>query len=193
MEKISSAFHSLREELLSERFTQFIRKIASEAVFIDRDFYACGLNQTSHDGFLDMHTDLNVHPLHKNWLHCFNLMIYLNKDWKSEYGGGLQLRYGRQGDVTEILPLFNRCLLMRSDDTTYHGYPRMRLPINTMTRRAIIAFAYKEEALDNIPSRKVITWDASNTSLLKRAIAPLFNSAVMLKNRLLGSRTSRHR
>lgn len=192
MEKASPLFALVREELLSERFTQFISKIKGENIFVDHEFYGCGINQTCKDGFLDMHTDLNAHPSYENWLHCFNIMIYLNKDWKPEYGGELCLRHGLKGPVVEIPPLFNRCVMMQSDDTTYHGYRRMPLP-EGITRKAIVAFTYKEEALDRMPPRKVVTWDPQQSSILKRVIAPFFSPLVVLKNRFLGSRTIHHR
>ena len=192
MATVSPRYARLYDEFLSDRFRNFISAIGGEALFVDPDFYACGLNQNGDGGFQDMHTDLNSHPHHETWLHRLNVLLYLNKDWQPEYGGGLRLRHGRTGPVTEISPLFNRCVIVRSDDTSYHGYNPVTLPAGT-TRKAVVAFCYKETPLSEMPARKMIDWDPENASLLKRVTARLFNPAVLLKNRLVGSKTSRHR
>ena len=43
-----------------------------------------------------------------------SLIIYLNKDWKQGDGGELRI-YPERKDVKDIAPIFNRCILFRSD------------------------------------------------------------------------------
>ena len=43
-----------------------------------------------------------------------SLIIYLNKDWKQGDGGELRI-YPEGKDVKDIAPIFNRCILFRSD------------------------------------------------------------------------------
>ncbi len=52
------------------------------------------------------------------------LMLYLNKDWKPEYGGQFELwnETGTQR-VKSVEPIFNRCLIFEVTDTSYHGLP----------------------------------------------------------------------
>ncbi len=184
--KISSSFDSLHQNLLSEQFQSFIRAISGEDLFMDAEF--CGdLHQGSDGGFLKMHTDFNLHPSQDTWVHRLNVMIYLNKNWQQEYNGDLQLRKGLKGGIKEISPVFNRCVIMLSDDTTYHGYTRLNLPQN-MTRKSIVVHFYKEESPNKVPRRKMTTWAPDEESfLLNENSTKLYNSLTSLKNRLLGS------
>ena len=50
-----------------------------------------GLHQSPAGGFLNIHADFTVHPHHRNWQRRANLLLYLNDDWKPEYGGDLEL------------------------------------------------------------------------------------------------------
>jgi SM-20-related protein len=43
-----------------------------------------------------------------------SLIIYLNKDWKNGDGGELRI-YPQGNNSSDIQPLFNRCILFRSD------------------------------------------------------------------------------
>jgi hypothetical protein len=117
-------------------------------------------------------------------------LIYLNKSWKQEYGGDLQLRGSVNGDEYKISPLFNRCVILLMDDNTFHGYSRMTLP-KGVTRKSISVHFYKEESPETMPPKRTTTWAVNEKAILKRSAAKLFNPAVLLKNRLLGSFTTR--
>ena len=53
-----------------------------------------------------------------------SLLIYLNKDWKPEYGGQLEL-WNSDGTSSEVAiePLFNRTVIFQINDHNYHGVP----------------------------------------------------------------------
>jgi len=43
-----------------------------------------------------------------------NVLIYLNKDWKAEYGGELELwDTEMKGKVVSAVPIFNRCVIFK--------------------------------------------------------------------------------
>jgi hypothetical protein len=54
----------------------------------------------------------------------FALIVYLNKDWKHEYGGQLELW---NSDATRceavVEPIFNRTIIFEIADHNYHGHP----------------------------------------------------------------------
>jgi hypothetical protein len=57
-----------------------------------------------------------------------NLLIYLNKGWKEEYGGHLELWNAEMTRCEKrILPIFNRCVIFSTTDFSYHGHPE---PLN---------------------------------------------------------------
>src|SRR3954451_19085559 len=80
----------------------------------DPYFLGGGLHEISEGGHLSMHADFNHHtPL--NLERRINMLIYLNKDWKDEYGGQLELW---DSEMTKkyhsIVPVFNRCVIFNS-------------------------------------------------------------------------------
>lgn len=94
-----------------------------EGLIPDPYFGGGGLHQIERGGFLKVHADFNWHPkleLHRR----LNLLVYLNRDWREEYGGHLELW---DADMTrcvrQILPVFNRTVVFTTTDTSYHGHP----------------------------------------------------------------------
>ena len=85
-----------------------------------------------------------------------NLLIYLNKDWKEEYGGHLELW---NADMTHcekrILPIFNRCVIFSTTDFSYHGHPE---PLNCPDgeSRKLLALSYYSVSSDRAaPPRSI--------------------------------------
>jgi hypothetical protein len=74
-------------------------------------------------GFFNIHTDRNV-AYSTGIVRRIALMLYLNKGWKTEYGGQFELwnETGTQR-VKSVEPVFNRCLIFEVTETSYHGLP----------------------------------------------------------------------
>jgi 2OG-Fe(II) oxygenase superfamily len=52
------------------------------------------------------------------------MIIYLNKDWKDEYGGNLELWHKNMlHKVHTIAPIFNRCVIFNTDADSFHAHP----------------------------------------------------------------------
>jgi len=74
----------------------------------DPYFGGGGLHQIEPGGYLKIHADFNVHPKLK-LDRRLNMLIYMNKDWREEYGGHLELWEPDGKTCRErILPVFNR-------------------------------------------------------------------------------------
>ncbi len=178
----SDSFQKLYEELTSNRLRLFIKEIVNEDLFVDREL--CGdIHLGLNGGFLDIHTDFNLHQLKDNWLHSLNIIIYLTKDWKEEFRGQLLLKSGLKGVTHQIYPRFNRCIIMRSDDTTYHGYSQLKLP-DGLTRKSILVPLYKEELFQKLPPRHLTNFAPEQGSGLKYSLANFYNSITVLKARI---------
>ena len=178
----ATCFGCLQDELLSKQFASFVSKMSGKTLFMDSSCYL-DIHQGLNGSFLDMHTDFTLHPYHSNWIHQLNVMIYLNKNWKQEYGGYLRLKGNLNETITEIAPLFNRCVIMLSNDVTYHGYNRMILP-KDVTRKSILANFYEEESFNMTP-KKPTTWVPEKT-LFKSRVAKLYNPVAVMKKRFFG-------
>ena len=52
-----------------------------------------------------------------------NMFIYLNKHWKDEYKGHLELWDSTMSRChKKVLPTFNRTVIFNSSDSSYHGH-----------------------------------------------------------------------
>jgi len=113
-----------------------------EGLIPDPYFGGGGLHQIEPGGFLKVHADFNVHPKLK-LDRRLNMLVYLNKDWREEYGGHLEL-WDRQGKqpVKKILPLFNRTAIFSTTDTSFHGHPHPLTCPPGMTRKSVSLYYY---------------------------------------------------
>ena len=66
-----------------------------------------------------MHIDFNFHK-RLRLDRRINLIVYLNRDWREEYNGHLEL-WDRTMTrcVRKVLPVFNRCVVFSTTDTSY--------------------------------------------------------------------------
>ena len=70
-----------------------------------------------------MHVDFNIdRKLRLD--RRLNLLVYLNFDWKEEWGGSLEL-WDKEVKVKykSYLPIANRVVLFSTTDTSFHGHP----------------------------------------------------------------------
>jgi Rps23 Pro-64 3,4-dihydroxylase Tpa1-like proline 4-hydroxylase len=108
----------------------------------DPYFEGGGLHQIEPGGFLKIHADFNYH----NKLRLdrrINLIVYLNKDWKDEYGGNLELwDRGMTKSVRKILPVYNRCVVFSTTDWSYHGHPEKLTCPPGRTRKSLALYYY---------------------------------------------------
>lgn len=79
-----------------------------------------GMHMTSEGGRLASHVDFNVHPDNPDLERRLNLLVFLNHDWRSEWGGTLYLGEHRE---VEVLPTFNRTVLFATSAKSWHGHP----------------------------------------------------------------------
>src|SRR6185312_10800494 len=77
----------------------------------DPHWFGGGLHQIERGGKLAIHADFNNHGrLHLD--RRLNLLLYLNKDWKPEYGGDFEMwDRDMSACVRKIAPLFNRMVI----------------------------------------------------------------------------------
>ena len=185
---LSDLFSQLHQDLLSDEFRTFISQVAGKEVFMDADY--CGeLHQSRDGGYLDMHVDFNLHPKNDSWIHELTLLIYLNKDWQDNYGGQLLMQHHDDPNMYEVSPIFNRCTIIRSDETTIHGYRKLNLP-EGITRKSILVNFYREVAPHQIPPRRPTIWSTNRVSPVKAALAWIYNPISTLKHRLFGLTTA---
>lgn len=137
---------STRQIFYSFNSRPFIRVIENitglKGLIPDPYFAGAGLHRIHQGGHLSMHADFNHHkPM--NLERRVNVLIYLNKDWRAEYGGQLELwDQGMTRCAQSIVPGFNRCVIFNTTQESMHGNPQ---PINhpeRVPRRSIALYYY---------------------------------------------------
>ncbi len=133
--------------LNSPRFVGFVsRLIGVSGLICDPTLEGGGLHQSTTGGYLNIHADFTVHPHSRTWQRRANILLYLNRDWKPEYGGDLELWSPDMSRCVEkVTPLANRVLIFSTDSTSYHGHPEpMRCP-EGMARQSLALYYFSVE------------------------------------------------
>lgn len=192
MENLGPNGKAIKEYLLSQDVADALSAMYGRKIFVDPDFVGGGLHRGGEGSFLDMHADFNLHPRNRRWIRELNILLYLNKNWKPEFGGSLNLRDAATGNTASIEPIFNRIVLMLTKDFTLHGYKPINFPAGTF-RTSIATYAYSEAATDEEVAslRTTTSWVPEGGGLAKKWIAKAAPQLVSLKQRVFGSATAR--
>jgi 2OG-Fe(II) oxygenase superfamily len=127
----------------SRPFIQVVENICGiQGLIPDPFFEGGGYHELTQGGHLSVHADFNYHQrLHVE--RRINVLIYLNKDWKDEYGAQLELwDTDMKRRVKSYVPAFNRCVIFNTTSDSNHGNPQ---PVNHpdgLSRRSIALYYY---------------------------------------------------
>jgi len=190
--ELGDLFNELYEDLRSEKMNDFLSFLSGKRTFVDPKNHGGGLHQGKKNSFLDMHLDYNYHPLHDNWWREMNLLLYLNVDWKPEYGGQLKIRDLRTDESAELEVDFNTLIIQQCGDYTLHGYDPTNFPEGNF-RTSIATYAFTEHVRQLAPPRTT-DWfpDKAGDGTIKKWLGRNFHKVVKLKNVVLGSGTSKN-
>ena len=125
--------------LNSEPFLRFLEELTGiEGLIPDPYLSGAGMHRIPMGGKLGVHVDFNRHSIMK--VHRrLNLLIYLNKDWKEDYGGHFELwDQNKNACVKKVLPIYNRMALFTTTNTSFHGHP---IPLTCPDGRSRISLA----------------------------------------------------
>lgn len=86
----------------------------------DPHLYAGGISAMERGHFLQPHID-NSHDGDQKNYRVLNLLYYITPDWKPENGGNLELWDEGVKTPVEIPSLFNRLVLMSTNDKSWHS------------------------------------------------------------------------
>lgn len=130
-------------EMSAPPVLRFLEELTGiEGLIPDPYFGGAGPHQILPGGFLKIHTDFNWHPLMK-LDRRLNLLVYLNEDWKEEYGGHLELwDRGMTRCEERILPVFNRTVVFSTTDFSFHGHPTPLACPEGRSRKSVSFYYY---------------------------------------------------
>jgi len=134
------------DELNSSVFLHWLEQVTGiqESLIADEELFGGGLHQSVNGAFLNVHVDFNMHPK-TNYHRRLNVLIYMNKDWKDEYEGHLELwdfSDNSKSQLGKIAPTFNRCVIFETNEISYHGHPKpLQTPPN-ISRKSLAVYYF---------------------------------------------------
>lgn len=98
---------------------------------------------------LKLHSDFNWNEQLK--LHrMLSFIIYINPNWKEEWGGHLQFTdFNKDKVIQNVAPVFNRAIIWRYHKRGFHGYPDSLTCPRGVSRNTFRLFYYFSNAQHN--------------------------------------------
>ena len=119
--KFSNKTNNFINFLNSKKFINFLQDITDveEKLIPDPYLIGGGLHELKEEGYLNVHADFNLHPTMK-LDRRLNILIYLNKNWKNEFGGNLEL-WDKEMKKCEkkIIPIFNKTVIFSTTSSNW--------------------------------------------------------------------------
>jgi hypothetical protein len=185
--------------LNSGRFIQFLQAATGiPGLLPDPLLRGGGMHESQPGGKFNLHLDFEKHAV--TMLNNRLVFItYLNRDWRREYGGCLELWDMAQNRcVRDVIPEFGRSILMHHSDKSYHGHPHPVKTPDGRPRRSVAAYYYTNGRDDAATGDRLSTFfapppDPSPTEAFLRiakAITPpiLISAAQLVKSKVSARR-----
>lgn len=121
-ENIKNIFYQLNH-------SDFIEKIKTITDIPDLEYdpylHGGGLHYHPPGGKLYLHLDYSIHPL-SGKERRINIIIYMNKNWKFQEGGNLELWSAGLKECVKVVECgFNRAVIFQTFDESWHGLPQV--------------------------------------------------------------------
>ena len=130
--------------LNSEPFLLFLQELTGieRPLIPDPHFEGAGYHQIKPGGFLKIHADFNRNRA-TGLDRRLNVLVYLNKDWKDEYGGHFEL-WDRDMTkcVTKVRPSYNTLAMFSTTSHSWHGLPNPLTCPEGRSRRSLALYYY---------------------------------------------------
>jgi len=114
--------------LNSQSFIRFLEEMTGiSGLIADPYFKGGGIHRTNNGGYLGVHADFNHHKQMK-LERRLNVLIYLNPEWKAEYGGAFEIWTDDMKEkISSYAPIQNRMCCFSTSSKSMHGNPE---PVN---------------------------------------------------------------
>lgn len=147
---VSSVYAELDDFVQSRACLDLVSRITHiDALLYDPYYFGGGTHENRDGQDLDPHIDFNRHPVER-WHRRLNMIIYLNHEWRDDWGGSLELHSDPRAEhdsIQYITPLFNRCVIFETNEISWHGFSRIVLPDSHkhLTRKSIALYFYTQD------------------------------------------------
>jgi Rps23 Pro-64 3,4-dihydroxylase Tpa1-like proline 4-hydroxylase len=158
--QMKPAVRELIAELNSGPFTFVLSQLTGiDDLIVDAQLLGGGVHIVERGGLLRVHADFRRHVSY-NLERRLNLLLYLNPDWREEYGGHLELwDRGLENCVQRVLPIGNRCVIFNTSKDSFHGHPRPLTCPEGVTRQSIALYYYSaDQPVDTGENHHATAW-----------------------------------
>lgn len=132
----------------------------------DPHLYAGGISAMERGHFLNPHID-NSHDGQQQSYRVLNLLYYVTPEWKPENGGNLELWDEKVTKPVEIPSLFNRLVLMATNDKSWHSVNEVKA---AGTRRCISNYYFSPHSPNGYETTHVTYFMARPEQKLRRLV-----------------------
>ena len=172
---LGPAFERMDDLLQGPEFLGLVERITGiRELRFDPWYFGGGTHENIEGQDLDPHVDFNYHPITRQHRRL-NLIVYLNDQWRDDWGGSLQLHHDPylepdEDEIVTVTPLMNRCVIFETSERSWHGFERIRLPPedNHRSRKSFAVYFYT----DSRPAEE--TADEHSTVYVERHLPERF-------------------
>jgi Rps23 Pro-64 3,4-dihydroxylase Tpa1-like proline 4-hydroxylase len=132
----------------------------------DPHLYAGGLSAMTRGHFLNPHID-NSHDGEQKNYRVLNLLYYVTPEWRPEFGGNLELWDDQVTRCIEVPSLFNRMVLMATNDRSYHSVNEVKIE---GTRRCVSNYYFSPHSPNGYETSHVTYFMARPEQRLRRVM-----------------------
>lgn len=150
--RLGSAYEQADDLVKNPQFLQYLSIMCGiPDLEYDPAYFGGGTHDNQHGQELDVHVDFNRDATSGKYRRL-NLLIYLNEEWYDSWGGQIEIhsnpRTPEKNQVTSFTPIFNRCVIFETHETSWHGFPRITLPPDkrNLSRRSFSVYFYSKHA-----------------------------------------------
>lgn len=115
-----------------------------------------GMHLIPPGGHLAVHADFNRSHVTGRYRRL-NLLIYLNRGWRNEWGGHLEL-HDERGPVASYAPRFNRTVVFETSDRSWHGHPSPLACPPDRCRRSLAAYYFSDSPPPDVGDAHSTVW-----------------------------------
>ena len=135
----------------------------------DPHLYAGGISAMTRGHFLNPHID-NSHDGEQKNYRVLNLLYYITPDWKAQNGGNLELWDEKVTKPVEIPSLFNRLVLMSTNDKSWHSVNEVK---TDGTRRCVSNYYFSPHSPNGYDTSHVTYFIARPEQKFRRIVTKL--------------------
>jgi Rps23 Pro-64 3,4-dihydroxylase Tpa1-like proline 4-hydroxylase len=157
----SGTVFSILNYLNSNEFVIFLRKLTGiPDLYGDPQFNGGGIHLIPRGGKLGIHIDFSRAIFDNTKFRRVNCLLYLNKEWKKEWEGALELWDNKPSDggscIKKIFPIFNRLVIFGTSKNSWHGHPTLLNCPEGVLRKSLATYYYSFEHGDDLEEHSTV-------------------------------------